>query len=179
MNDRASLTVTHLASTDITGRGLVALEGKGNIFSVDLAKDESYVVHPSNVVAYSTPEATPPVQPFRFKSSRLSVPSVYPFASFFPSSAYITTLKTSKAYQAVAESLYRIRTFFRRTFFGDTLFLRFSGPTTLLIQSRGGRLRDVLNDAEVNEIADTPPGAVEKLQSETGLVKSDSTKSVL
>lgn len=38
------------------------------------------------------------------------------------------------------------------------LFLQFDGPATILIQSRGPRLNDVLSGREVNEIADTPSG---------------------
>jgi hypothetical protein len=41
------------------------------------------------------------------------------------------------------------------------LFLRFEGPTTLLIQSRASRLSDVLSLRDVNEIAESPPGAVQ------------------
>jgi hypothetical protein len=41
------------------------------------------------------------------------------------------------------------------------LFLRFQGPTTMLIQSRASRISDVLTLRNVDEIADSPPGAVE------------------
>jgi hypothetical protein len=36
--------------------------------------------------------------------------------------------------------------------------MQFDGPATLLVQSRGPRLNDVLSAHEVNEIADTPRG---------------------
>jgi hypothetical protein len=41
------------------------------------------------------------------------------------------------------------------------LFLRFEGPTTMLVQSRASRISDVLTLRNVDEIADSPPGAVE------------------
>jgi tripartite-type tricarboxylate transporter receptor subunit TctC len=41
------------------------------------------------------------------------------------------------------------------------LFLRFEGPTTMLLQSRGSRISDVLTLRDVNEIAESPPGAVQ------------------
>lgn len=41
------------------------------------------------------------------------------------------------------------------------LFLRFEGPTTMLVQSRASRISDVLTLRDVDEIADSPPGAVE------------------
>lgn len=40
------------------------------------------------------------------------------------------------------------------------LFLHFTGPCTILIQSRGSGLRDVLTTRDVNEIADSPAGSV-------------------
>ena len=54
----------------------------------------------------------------------------------------------------------RVRTWSRRTIWGDSLFLRFEGPATIVVQSRAGRVRDVLTKAEVNEIADAPAGSV-------------------
>ena len=41
------------------------------------------------------------------------------------------------------------------------LFLQFHGPTTLLLQTRASRIRDILTSRDVNEIADTEPGAVQ------------------
>lgn len=41
------------------------------------------------------------------------------------------------------------------------LFLQFYGPTTILLQTRASRIRDVLTSENVNEIADTEPGVVQ------------------
>jgi hypothetical protein len=41
----------------------------------------------------------------------------------------------------------------------NQLFLQFEGPATLLVQSRASRVRDILSDKEINEIADAPAGA--------------------
>lgn len=43
------------------------------------------------------------------------------------------------------------------------LFLQFYGPTTLLLQTRASRTRDVLTSEDVNEIADTQPGAAQRI----------------
>jgi len=40
------------------------------------------------------------------------------------------------------------------------LFLRFHGPTTLLLQSRAARISDVLTSRDINEIADVEPGQI-------------------
>ena len=47
----------------------------------------------------------------------------------------------------------------------DQLFLRFHGPTTILLQTRASRVSDVLTTRDVDEIADTQPGVVEPLVS--------------
>jgi len=39
--------------------------------------------------------------------------------------------------------------------------LSFEGPATILLQSRGSRLRDVLSAQEINDIADAPAGALQ------------------
>ena len=41
------------------------------------------------------------------------------------------------------------------------LFVKFRGPSTILVQSRAARLRDVLSKQEVNDIAITEPGSLE------------------
>ena len=39
--------------------------------------------------------------------------------------------------------------------------MQFHGPTQILLQTRAARLRDVLTARDVNEIADTEPGALQ------------------
>lgn len=43
------------------------------------------------------------------------------------------------------------------------LFLRFQGPTTILMQSRTARLSEVFRKDDFNELADTEPGALPTL----------------
>ena len=43
----------------------------------------------------------------------------------------------------------------------EQLFMQFHGPSQILLQTRGARLRDVLTARDVNEIADTEPGALQ------------------
>lgn len=45
--------------------------------------------------------------------------------------------------------------------FDYQLFLHFEGPTTMLLQSRASRISDVLTLKDVDEIAESPPGAVQ------------------
>ncbi len=164
------LNLAHWGTTTCTGRGLLALAGTGNLFSVSLAENESYIAHPSNILAYSISSPTPP-RPYRFRSSpRLQIPGLppssltsnYKFMPFFPSSRFLTNLKQSDTYKFLASLAHTVRTWSRRTIWGDRLFLHFTGPTTILIQSRASRISDVLTNRDIHEIADAPPGVVQE-----------------
>ncbi|KIV96362.1 hypothetical protein PV10_00243 [Exophiala mesophila] len=154
------MSLAYWGSSDVSGRGLLALAGQGQIYSIELAKGETYVVHPSSILAYSTSSPSPPPQPYRFKSTSIRFQIPLQLGNFFPSSKFIETLKTSSTYKFFANASLRLRTWSRRTIWGDRLFLRFEGPTTLLIQSRAARVSEVLTAQDVNEIADAPPGVV-------------------
>jgi hypothetical protein len=55
--------------------------------------------------------------------------------------------------------------------------MQFDGPTTILIQSRGPRLNDVLSGQEVNEIAGTPRGLSSGPYQASEVEKTGSNKS--
>ncbi|KAL1595229.1 Altered inheritance of mitochondria protein 24, mitochondrial [Paraconiothyrium brasiliense] len=156
----AKLGLAHWGNTYITGRGLLALAGSGQIYQVQLKAGESYVAHPSNVVAY-TASATPPL-PFRFKSSsiRFQVPDLG-FGSLAQNVRFFREMSKTATWRALATTYHTLKTWLRRSIWGDRLFLRFEGPTTMLISSRATRISDALTLKDVNEIADSPPGAVQ------------------
>lgn len=153
-----NLSVTNWGSSEVTGRGLIALVGRGQVYSVELKAGEQYIAHPSNIVAY-TLSSTPP-QPYRFKSTtlRLQIPGLN-IPEMLLKSRYIRDMTASDTWKASMRIIHNVRTWARRTIWGDRLFLQFDGPATLLVQSRGARVRDIMSDREVNEIADTPAGA--------------------
>lgn len=154
------LSVANWGNTFLTGRGLAAVSAPGQIYQLTLGEGEEFVAHPGSVVAYSVSRVPP--RPFRFKSStlRLSLPSVP--MGWFTETNFVQTIVKSDAYKWVGRVLHSIRTMARRTIWGDRLFLQFTGPTTLLMSSRGVRVADVLTNKDVNEIADTPAGAVQQ-----------------
>nr|POE48032.1 altered inheritance of mitochondria protein 24, mitochondrial [Quercus suber] len=150
-------SLAHWGNTFVTGRGLLALSGKGLIHQVTLKTGEEYVVHPSNVVAYSiTPNAP---QPYRFKANllRFQIPNA---SAWLPDTRFWRTMRESSAWKFVRDTAFLIRTWGRRAIWGDRLFLHFRGPTQILLQSRSSRLTDALTTRDVNEIADSPAGAV-------------------
>jgi uncharacterized protein (AIM24 family) len=176
-----SLSVATWGTSTVTGRGLLALVGSGQIFSLQLSPGETYIAHPSNVLAYSLSSSNAPPTPYRFKSSSINLQVPIVFGNFFPSSKFVQNVKKGVTYKFFANIADRIRTWSRRTIWGDRLFLQFTGPTTLLVQSRAARLSDVLSTREVNEIADAPPGvareAVENVWASGNRVKEDSDAS--
>lgn len=172
----ARLSVAYWGSSDITGRGLLALAGQGQIFSIELTEGESYVAHPSNILAYSSSSPSPLPTPYRFKSSNIKFQIPTHLGNFFPSSKFVQNMKTTKTYTFFSNISLQIQTWSRRTIWGDRLFLNFQGPTTILLQSRAARVSDVLTAADVNEIADAPTGVVQEALTQNTTEKSDSTR---
>ncbi|KAK4119827.1 hypothetical protein N657DRAFT_649785 [Parathielavia appendiculata] len=161
------LSLAHWGNTHLSGRGLVALAAPGQIHELTLGDGEQIVLHPSHVVAYSVTR-NPPL-PFRFRSTRfnLQVPAIPasisgPAARMMPErvARFWNAMRDTATYKAVARLLYGLRTAARRTIWGDRLFLQFKGPMTVLMSTRGVRVRDVLSREDVNEIADAEAGVV-------------------
>ncbi|KXT00874.1 hypothetical protein AC578_970 [Pseudocercospora eumusae] len=151
------MSMAHWGNTTVTGRGLLALSGKGLIHQISLKTGEDYVVHPSHVIAYSMMQHAP--QPYRFKSNNLRLQIPNPL-TLLPDTRFFRTVRESTAYKLLRDFAFTVRTWTRRTIWGDRLFLHFHGPATILVSSRGARITDVLSSQDVNEIADSPAGAV-------------------
>jgi uncharacterized protein (AIM24 family) len=153
------LGLAHWGNTYITGRGLLALAGSGQIYQVQLKAGESYVAHPSNVLAYT---ASHPPLPFRFKSSnlRFQIPDLG-FGSLVQNVKFFRVMSATATWRTIASMFHTVKTWLRRSIWGDRLFLQFEGPTTMLLQSRASRISDVLSLKDVDEIASSTPGAVQ------------------
>ncbi|KAI9758541.1 MAG: Iron-sulfur clusters transporter atm1, mitochondrial [Chaenotheca gracillima] len=125
-----------------------------------LQEGEEFVAHPSNVVAYDMTRYPP--LPYRLKSSslRLQIPSL-DLARFLPDTKFFQVMWSSGTWKALRNFSFAVRTWSRRTIWGDRLFLRFQGPTTILLQSRASRVSDVMSARDVNEVADAPPGVAQ------------------
>ncbi|KAJ6170992.1 hypothetical protein N7470_000059 [Penicillium chermesinum] len=160
-----SLSLAHWGSSEVTGRGLVALVGNGQVYSVELKEGEQYIAHPSNVVAYTMTSNSP--RRYRFKSTTLNfqVPGLRTLPRLFQSNKYIQDISASKAWKSTMRFLHKLRTWSRMTIWGDRLFLQFDGPTTVLVQTRGPRLNDIVSEQQVNEIADAPRGITQSSSS--------------
>ncbi|KAL2039571.1 hypothetical protein N7G274_007843 [Stereocaulon virgatum] len=152
------MSLAHWGGSQVTGRGLLALAGRGSISQVALRDGESYVVHPSNVIAYSINPTLP--LPYRIKSFNLQVPNLG-VSRLLPDTRFIRAMRESYTWQTITRILFNVQTWARRLIWGDRLFLQFHGPTTILLQTRAARISDVLTSQDVNEFADAQPGVVQ------------------
>ncbi|KAL9122183.1 MAG: hypothetical protein Q9187_001264 [Circinaria calcarea] len=82
-------------------------------------------------------------------------------SGILPETKFFRVMRESYTWRALTKFIFTLRTWSRRTIWGDRLFLQFHGPTTILLQTRASRLSDVLSTRDVNEIADSPPGAIQ------------------
>ncbi|KAL2828948.1 mitochondrial biogenesis AIM24-domain-containing protein [Aspergillus cavernicola] len=174
-----SLSVAHWGSSEVTGRGLLALVGSGQLYSVELKAGEQYIVHPSNVVAYSMNANAP--RPYRFKSTTLKfqVPGFKSLPSFLQNTKFIQAMSDTNTWKTSMRIFHRLRTWSRMTIWGDRLFLQFEGPSTVLLQSRGARINEVLTTHEVNELASAPRGlTILPTKPENSAKEDDSIRSV-
>ncbi|KAI9707238.1 MAG: Altered inheritance of mitochondria protein 24, mitochondrial [Candelina mexicana] len=153
------VSLAHWGNSLVAGRGLLALAGKGQVYQITLKAGDEYVAHPSNVLAYTVTQ-NPPL-PYRLKSSalRFQIPGV-DVGNLLPDTKFFKAMRESGTWRAITGTYFTIRTWLRRTIWGDRLFLQFHGPRTVLLQSRASRLSDVLTSRDVNEIADSPAGTV-------------------
>lgn len=99
------------------------------------------------------------------------------FSGILPDTKFFRVMRESETWRAIANVFFTVRTWSRMTIWGDRvrkaldnyfsytnvsqLFLQFHGPMTILLQTRAGRLRDVLTIRDINEIADAPAGALQ------------------
>ncbi|KAI9892634.1 MAG: Altered inheritance of mitochondria protein 24, mitochondrial [Vezdaea aestivalis] len=157
MNHKLSLA--HWGNTKVGGRGLIAVVGKGQVYQLGLKEGETYVAHPSNIVAYII--TTHPPLPYRFKTNILSldIPNLG-ISKLLPDTRFFNAMRDSDTWKNLKSALFAFRTWSRRTIWGDRLFLQFRGPMTILLQSRASRVADSLTARDVNEIVDSEPGAV-------------------
>jgi uncharacterized protein (AIM24 family) len=150
-----ALSIANWGHSRVTGRGLLALVGRGQIYHISLKAGESYIAHPANTLAYSLSPHSP--SPYRLTSSslRFSVPGQGWLASLLPDTKFIRTMRATPTWRTISRVGFAVRTWARKSIWGDRLFLRFEGPTTILLQSRAARVSDVLTGRELDEICDS------------------------
>ena len=132
-------SLAHWGDSQVTGRGLLALVGKGQIYQLVLKDGEEYVAHPrfvsssvtvelsltsnSNVVAYTLTQHPP--LPYRLKSSslRFEVPRIN-IGGIIPDTKLFQFMRGSGIWKFVTSFLFTLRTWSRRTIWGDRVWSR-------------------------------------------------------
>lgn len=104
----------------MTGRGLLALSGKGLIHRITLKTGEEYVVHPSHVIAYSIMQHAP--QPYRFKANALRFQIPNP-TGWLPDTRFWRTMREITIWRFMRDAAYVTRTWGRRVIWGDRVSL--------------------------------------------------------
>ncbi|KAK9235534.1 mitochondrial biogenesis AIM24-domain-containing protein [Lipomyces kononenkoae] len=179
-----SLSLSRWGNTVLSGRGEIALVGKGQIYQVTL-QDESdeFAVHPAHILAYTSNLPAPTPTPYRLRHSRLKLPRLQVpesisqsyralFRSLAPATSQSTTgvptparksflaeLQDTSVVRFLSRTWDRIVMALRTAIWGDELLFKFKGPCTLLIQSRAPRLSDVIPASEMIEAARIQPKA--------------------
>ncbi|KAK9470540.1 mitochondrial biogenesis AIM24-domain-containing protein [Dipodascopsis tothii] len=149
---RALPRIRTLGTSFLSGRGEIALVGRGNVYQVTLKEGDEVAVRPGNVVAFSGGEEVgigPEI--FRLRHSRLRLQ--VPWLPQLGGSTLLAGAAESPVYKAAANGWATAMAWVRRLVWGDNVFVRFKGPTTVLLQSRGAQLADVIPAAERREVA--------------------------
>ncbi|KAF8476187.1 mitochondrial biogenesis AIM24-domain-containing protein [Kalaharituber pfeilii] len=172
------MSLSHWGNSQISGRGLVALVGKGQLFQVVLQDGEEFIVHPNNLLAYSRNTPKPP-QPYRLQSSslKLQIPrlsDVFPQMNF--GKDFFHAIASTKTYQVISTIVWKVRIWSRRIIWGDREFLQFQGPVTILIQSRASKITDIITKQEAQDVAVTEPETLAELEKQIDRLKKATHK---
>jgi hypothetical protein len=90
--------------------------GNGQIYQISLKAGEEYVVHPSNVVAYTETQYLP--SPYRFKSTTLNF-QIPGLTRWFPQTKFFEEIRKTGTWKGIAGAAFRVRTWARRSIWGD------------------------------------------------------------
>lgn len=123
-------------STVLTGRGSAVVSGNGQIYQLVLQRGDTYVLHPSNVIAYAASCPRP-------ESVKLRVPlgvelrkPRFQLKSFFLRYEFFRVMSRTETFGYLVSAVSAVKRLGRRLVWGDQLYVRFTGPTTVLLQSR-------------------------------------------
>ncbi|KAF3188506.1 Altered inheritance of mitochondria protein 24, mitochondrial, variant 2 [Orbilia oligospora] len=114
------------SNSRISGRGLAALVGKGQVYQIILGDGEEMIIHPTHLLAYSIGADRP--RPYRLAQTtlRFQLPKLSILRGLFPKSEFISTMTKTDTYQAVSKILYNTKTWIRRVLWGDRVSRSFA-----------------------------------------------------
>ncbi|KAF8250055.1 hypothetical protein K440DRAFT_619467 [Wilcoxina mikolae CBS 423.85] len=154
--------------SEVTGRGLVALAGRGQVYQLSLKPGEEFIIHRKSLLAYSAAGQKPTKSRLATTTLRFQIPRVVGLrlTEKLKDVQWINAVRTSKPWELLWKAVWAIKT----SLWGDREFLRFVGPATILLQSRtGGRIKDLIRREEIGELADIEPHAYSASASSKGI----------
>jgi uncharacterized protein (AIM24 family) len=123
------------ASTHLTGRGAAVVAGQGQIYQLVLQATDQYVVHPAHVIGYSV--SCPKPVPVSLNFVKVSLPFKMPsLSNWLLRFEFFRVMSKTDTWSFAKAAATKIRLLFRRMVHGTSAYVRFTGPTTLLLQSR-------------------------------------------
>jgi hypothetical protein len=138
---------------EITGRGLVALVGRGQVYKVALKPSEEFIINRRSLLAYSAGGQKPESTRLAATALRFQIPRIrlgLGIAEKLREVEWINAVRTSKSWQMLGKMVWALK----MVIWGDREFLKFVGPATVLLQSRtGSKMRDLLSREEMEEFA--------------------------
>lgn len=124
-------------STVLTGRGSAVISGNGQIYQVVLQAGENYMVHPRSILGYA--DSCPEPQKMSLHSLTISVPRKLPsLSSFLMRFEFLRVMSAQPVWTQTKRFSNYVRQIIKNFVWGDQSFIRFQGPTTVLLQSRTG-----------------------------------------
>lgn len=122
-------------STNVSGRGTAVVCGNGQIYQIVLQESDSYILNPSNVLAYT--ESCPEPQQVQVGSVQVSLPERLPaLSAFLLKYEFFRVMAAQSAWKLTKRAYLGLGRFMRHLVWGNQLLVRFQGPTTILVQSR-------------------------------------------
>jgi len=113
--------MSHWGSSKLSGRGLVALVGKGQIFQVVLEAGEEFIIHPNNLLAYSknTP-LLPQIYRIPSNSFRLQVPRFkYSLPRINFGREFFRNMTQTDTWKAISKLVWTLQMWSRRIIWGE------------------------------------------------------------
>lgn len=147
---------TRWGNTYLTGRGDVALVGRGQIFKIDLTEDEDILVHPANLLAYTTAQGSTNAHgqfvKLNHSAPLLQLPKLPFVERLLANNSLLKSYLDSDFHRAVQNTNKSIRKTWAKWFGTGNQLLQIQGPRTILIQSQRTDLRQIVSRNDLAKV---------------------------
>ncbi|CCG80671.1 Putative uncharacterized protein [Taphrina deformans PYCC 5710] len=136
-------------STNISGRGNAVLCGNGQIYQIVLQECDSYILNPSNVLAYT--ESCPEPQQVQVGSVQVALPERLPaLSAFLLKYEFFRVMAAQSAWKLTKRAYLGLGRFMRHLVWGNQLLVRFQA--TNYVEERGPVEIDPVPDTQGTDV---------------------------